>query len=74
MRHTQSIRNVVFMDAGVVTDSSSKSGWGQPTVGVGVGLVWKLKRFVRTDLRIELAQGFGPKGGKRVYAGTSMLF
>jgi len=39
-----------------------------------VGLVWKLKRYVRTDVRVELAHGFGAKGGNRVYAATSMLF
>jgi len=39
-----------------------------------VGLVWKLKRFVRTDVRVELARGFGANGGNRVYAATSVLF
>ena len=63
-----------LLDAGAATDSMSSATPRQSAVGVGAGLVWKLNRFVRTDVRIELARGLGATGGNRVYAGTSMLF
>ena len=71
---TQYIRGVVFLDAGAVAGSISRATPRQSAVGVGAGLVWKMTRFVRTDIRIELAHGLGAKGGNRVYAATSMLF
>jgi outer membrane protein assembly factor BamA len=70
----QYIRGVVFLDAGSVADSMSNTTPHRSAAGVGAGLVWKLKRFVRTDVRVELARGIGAKGGNRVYAATSMLF
>ena len=69
-----SLRGVVFLDAGAAADSMSDATPHRSAVGIGAGLVWKLKRFVRTDLRVELARGFGAKGGNRIYAATSMLF
>ena len=71
---TQYIRGVIFLDAGAAAKSISSATPHQSAVGVGVGLVWKLKRFVRTDVRVELARGFGANGGNRVYAATSVLF
>jgi len=71
---TQYIRGVIFLDAGAAANSMSSATPHQSAVGVGVGLVWKLKRFVRTDVRVELARGFGANGGNRVYAATSVLF
>jgi outer membrane protein assembly factor BamA len=71
---TQYIRGVVFLDAGAAADSISRATPRRSAVGVGMGLVWKMTRFVRTDIRIELAHGLGGKGGNRVYAATSMLF
>jgi outer membrane protein assembly factor BamA len=71
---TQSIRGVVFLDAGAVAGSISRVTPRRSAVGVGAGLVWKMTRFVRTDIRIELAHGLGATGGNRVYGSTSMLF
>jgi outer membrane protein assembly factor BamA len=71
---TQYIRGVVFLDAGVVADSMYSVTPYRSAAGVGAGLVWKMKRFVRTDVRVELAHGLGANGGNRVYAATSMLF
>lgn len=68
------IRGVVFLDVATAADSMSTAMLLRPTAGVGVGLVWKLRRFVKTDVRIELAHSPGIKGGNRVYAATSMLF
>jgi outer membrane protein assembly factor BamA len=70
----QHIRGVVFLDAGVAADSVSSITPHRSAAGVGAGLVWKLKRFVRTDVRVELARGLGAAGSNRVYAATSMLF
>ena len=70
----QYIRGVVFLDAGAAADSMSGDTPPRSAVGIGAGLVWKLKRFVRTELRVELARGVGAMGGNRVYAATSMLF
>ena len=45
-----------------------------PRVGVGAGLRWKIRSFVRTDLRLDVAQGLGDGGDTRVYAGTRATF
>ena len=71
---TQYIRGVVFLDAGRGSRFNIRATPRRSAVGVGAGLVWKMTRFVRTDIRIELAHGLGAKGGNRVYAATSMLF
>jgi hemolysin activation/secretion protein len=71
---TQYIRGVVFLDAGAAAGSMSSTTPHRTAAGVGAGLTWKLKRFVRTDVRVELARGLGANGRNRVYAATSMLF
>jgi len=45
-----------------------------PKFGIGVGLRWKIRSFVRTDLRVDIAQGLGDEGETRVYAGTRATF
>jgi outer membrane protein assembly factor BamA len=70
----QYIRGVIFLDAGATADSISIATPPRSAVGVGAGLVWKLKRFVRTNVRVEFAHGFGVNGSNRVYAATNMLF
>ncbi len=43
--------------------------------GVGGGLRWKIRSFVNTDLKLDIAYGLGDGGGDRkVYFGTSVVF
>ena len=46
----------------------------EPKFAVGVGLRWKIRLFVRTDLRLDFAQGLGSDGETRIYAGTNSTF
>ncbi len=43
-------------------------------VGAGIGLRWKFKSWVNTELRIDAAYGFGDLGGSRVYVSTDATF
>jgi outer membrane protein assembly factor BamA len=70
----QNVRGVIFLDAGRAADSMSSATIHQSALGIGAGLVWNLKRFVRTDIRVEIAHGLGVEGGNRAYAASSMLF
>jgi len=71
----QFLRGVIFLDIGGATDHlNNNEAHKQVVAGVGGGVIWKLRRFVGTDLRIELARGLGAGGKNRIYAATSMLF
>jgi len=70
----RALRGIVFLDVGTTADTPAKIATAGAKFGVGVGLVWKLQSFVRTDVRAEMAHGFGDDGDNRIYAATSHLF
>ena len=70
----QLIKGTVFADVGLTVPQEVASPKENFVAGFGVGLVWKLQRFVRTDIRLEAAKG-ARKGDKlRIYGATTLLF
>jgi outer membrane protein assembly factor BamA len=67
------LRGVVFADAGSVLGDPDDAAF---STAAGVGLRWKLRSFVRVDLRLDVAQGFdgSHEGETKVYAGTDATF
>ncbi|MGB5706188.1 MAG: BamA/TamA family outer membrane protein [Arenicellales bacterium] len=70
----ETLRWVGFIDAGNAFLDLGDIDISDPRVGVGAGLRWKIRSFVRTDLRLDVAQGLGDAGDTRVYAGTRATF
>jgi len=70
----ETLRAAAFVDVGDAFDSISDFTFGDPKFGIGVGLRWKIRSFVRTDLRVDLAHGLGNEGETRLYAGTRATF
>ena len=68
------LKGTAFLDVGVTGHSHEETSPKALSAGVGIGIVWKLPRFVRTDIRLEVARGVGPRGKNRIYGATSMLF
>ncbi len=52
------LRKVFFVDAGAAVPGLSDIALDNINFGAGLGIRWKLKRFVKTNLRIDLAYGF----------------
>ncbi len=70
----ETLRAAAFIDFGDAFESVSDFTLGNPKFGIGVGLRWKIRSFVRTDLRVDLAHGLGNEGETRIYAGTRATF
>ena len=68
------LRSAIFLDAGDAFDKFGEFTFRDPKVGIGVGLRWKIRAFVRTDLRLDIAQGLGDDGETKIYAGTRATF
>lgn len=67
------IRGVVFTDIGNAYRSNSELNFSDPKIGVGIGLRWKLKSFVKLDLRVDYAYNVDT-GDTKAYAGTKEAF
>lgn len=70
----ENLRWAGFVDVGNAFQDLTELSFSDPKVGAGVGLRWKIRSFVRTDLRLDIAQGLGSDGDTRVYAGTHATF
>lgn len=68
------LKGTAFLDIGATSGPHEENPTKALSAGVGIGIVWKLRRFVRTDIRLEVARGVGPQGKNRIYGATSMLF
>ncbi|KAA3624625.1 MAG: hypothetical protein DWQ08_10170, partial [Proteobacteria bacterium] len=55
----KTFRGALFTDIGGAFDDSASSDASAIEAGVGVGIRYKLRSFVRTDLRLDIAYGFG---------------
>lgn len=69
---TRNVRGVLFADAGNVYEEGEVD-LTDLEYAAGFGLRWKIRALVRTDLRIDVAWGFGEEDYK-VYAGTRHTF
>lgn len=70
----ETLRWAGFVDIGNAFEDLGKFSLSDPKVGIGAGLRWKVRSFVRTDLRLDVAQGLSSDGETRVYAGTRATF
>jgi len=68
------VRGAVFLDAGDAFHDFKDFSFDDPKFGVGAGIRWKIRSFVRTDIRLDIAQGLGENGELKVYAGTRATF
>jgi outer membrane protein assembly factor BamA len=67
------LRGVVFADVGNTYDSFSDIDLGDLESGVGVGLRWKIKTYVKLDVRVDAA--YAPDtGDSKLYVGTNSTF
>jgi len=74
IRNRENLRWVGFVDLGNAFEDLVDLSISDPKVGAGMGLRWKIRSFVRTDLRLDIAQGLGTDGDTRIYAGTHVTF
>lgn len=67
------LRGVVFADAGRILGDPDESTL---LTAAGLGLRWKVRLFVRVDLRVDVARGFDEEheGETKFYAGTDASF
>ena len=68
------LRGVVFLDTGTAASTPTRISVSDLEYGAGFGFIWKLRSLVRTNIRLEVAHGFGDHGDNRVYAATALLF
>ncbi len=66
-------RGAGFVDIGDAYSDFDEFNLSDLKVGAGFGLRWKLRSFVKTDLRLDFAYGFDG-GETKVYAGTKATF
>jgi outer membrane protein assembly factor BamA len=69
-----SLRAGVLFDFGNVYQSFSQIKDLEFESSVGVSLRWKLKQWVNTDIRLDIAQGLGDQGEARVYVSGDVFF
>lgn len=69
------LRWIAFLDMGVVKGERSFR-LADLRTGLGTGIRWKIRSFVNTDLRLDVAWGIGDRdgGGARFYFGTNVVF
>ncbi len=70
----ESLRSAVSLDAGNAWDSLSDAKFSDLKYSVGLGLRWKVKRFVKTDVRFDIAHGLSEGGDTKAYLGTRSTF
>lgn len=69
----KTLRGVLFSDIGGAFEDSASFDTSELKVGVGVGLQYKLRSFVKTDLRLDIA--YGLDGGEtKIYGSTETSF
>ncbi len=67
------LRGVTFLDFGNAYENIHEIDLSDLKFGAGIGLRWKVKSFVKFDLRLDVAHGF-PGGELKVFAGTRTIF
>ena len=71
--HKKSLRGIVFFDVGGAHQSGTDAEITDFKTGVGFGLRWVVRSFVRTVIRADVAQGFNG-GETKFYFSTRMTF
>jgi outer membrane protein insertion porin family len=70
----ETLRAALFTDIGNAWEDTDDISFSDFKYGVGFGLRWKLKRFVRTDVRLDIAQGLTDEGETKAYLSTRATF
>ncbi|NKB64940.1 MAG: BamA/TamA family outer membrane protein [Gammaproteobacteria bacterium] len=70
----ETVRGAFIMDVGDAWESDDAVKLSDLKYSVGFGLRWKLKRYVKTDIRLDVAHGFSEGGTTKVYLGTNSTF
>jgi hemolysin activation/secretion protein len=70
----ETLRGAVFFDIGDAWEEPGDATFSDLNYGVGFGLRWKLKRFVRTDVRLDIAEGLTNDGETKAYLSTRATF
>ncbi len=70
----ETLRAAAFVDFGNAWVDRDDISFSDTKWGAGLGLRWKLKRFVRTDVRLDIAHGFSDGGETKAYLGTRSTF
>jgi outer membrane protein insertion porin family len=69
----KTFRGALFADIGGAFDDSASFNFSELEVGLGVGIRYKLRSFVNTDLRLDFAYGLDGSETK-VYGSTETTF
>ena len=70
----ETLRGALLFDVGNAWERANEASLSDLKYSVGVGLRWKLKRFVRTDVRLDIARGISEGGETRAYLSTRATF
>ena len=70
----ETLRGAVIFDMGDAWEEPGDASFSDLNYSVGFGLRWKLKRFVRTDVRLDIAQGLSDEGETKAYLSTRATF
>ena len=70
------LRGVLFVDVGDAFPSLEDTSLADLKASLGVGLRWKLRSFVKVDLRLDVGYGFDRDSGgeTKLYAGSEATF
>ncbi|MDH3689881.1 MAG: BamA/TamA family outer membrane protein [Gammaproteobacteria bacterium] len=72
--HRNALRVAAFADIGNAYDDFDDIDSEGLKVGVGFGIRYTLRSFVKTDLRLDIARGVNNDGVTKVYGSTKMPF
>ena len=70
----KAVRGVLFLDIGNSFSSLDDGAFNSANGGIGFGFRWKLRSFVKTDLRFDAAMGIGSNPDNKFYFGTRSTF
>ena len=70
----ETLRGALTFDAGDAWHTDSDIQFSNLRYSAGIGLRWKIKRFVKTDIRLDISKGLSDGGETKVYLGTNATF
>ncbi|HET9123048.1 MAG TPA: BamA/TamA family outer membrane protein [Acidiferrobacteraceae bacterium] len=71
--HDPAWRTVLFTDVGNAYPNDARINLTHLETDVGTGLRWRIRSFVNTELRLDVAYGINTRD-KKIYAGTHDIF
>jgi len=70
----ETLRGALIFDLGNAWEELDDISLSGLRYSAGIGLRWKLKRFVRTDIRLDVAHGLSDGGETKVFLATKSTF